>query len=149
MDKYAQLRFLCERENSTKTDYYKIDNNEKSIVQFVKKKLSNLKSEQILFRFEDTGIYSLPLAYYLSGNNIAYWQVAGIEIKRSKGITRGKSDKNVSKDIAFYAYVHVHKFHQSKVSSNTVHQLRLLFTEREKILKSLASFEKTSENKGV
>jgi transposase len=142
------ITVLYERENSTKTDYYKIENNEKSIAQFVKKKLSNLKSEQILFCFEDTGIYSLPLAYYLSRNNIAYWQVAGIEIKRSKGITRGKSDKIDSKDIALYAYVHVHKFRQSNVSSNSVHQLRLLFTEREKVLKSLASFEKTSENKG-
>jgi transposase len=139
---------LCERENSTKTDYYKIENTEKSIAQFVKKKLSNLKSEQIMFCFEDTGIYSLPLAYYLSGNNIAYWQVAGIEIQRSKGITRGKSDKIDSKDIALYAYVHVHKFRRSNISSNSVHQLRLLFTEREKVLKSLASFEKTSENKG-
>ena len=59
---------------------------------------------------------------------VAYWQVAGIEIKRSKGITRGKSDKIDSKDIAFYAYVHVHKFRQSSISSNSVHQLRLLFT---------------------
>jgi len=87
------------------------------------------------------------LAYYLSDNNISYWQAAGIEIKRSRGITRGKSDKIDSKDIAFYAYSHLHKFRQRCISSKTIQQLRLLFTEREKILKSLASFEKTSENK--
>jgi len=138
---------LYECENTTKTEYYKIENNEKSIAQFVKKTLNSFDLKQILFCFEDTGIYSLPLAYYLSGNNISYWQVASIEIKRGKGITRGKSDKIDSKDIAFYAYSHMHKFRQTKVSSKSIQQLRLLFTEREKILKSLSSFEKTSENK--
>jgi len=139
---------LYECKNTTKTDYYKIENKEKSIVQFVKKKLGNLDAKQILFCFEDTGIYSLPLAYYLSKNNFLYWQVASIEIKRSKGITRGKSDKIDSKDIAFYAYSHIHKLRPSNMSSKSIQQLRLLFTEREKILKSLSSFEKTSENKG-
>jgi transposase len=141
------VTILYEWENTTKTEYYKIKNNEKSIDQFVKKKLCNLASKQILFCFEDTGIYSLPLAYYLSDNNILYWQVASIEIKRSKGITRGKSDKIDSKDIAFYAYSRIHKFRQNNLSSKSIQQLRLLFTEREKVLKSLSSFEKTSENK--
>jgi transposase len=138
---------LYECENTTKTDYYKIENKEKSIVQFVKKKLDNLDPKQILFCFEDTGIYSLPLAYYLSENKFSYWQVPSIEIKRSKGITRGKSDKIDSGDIAEYAYSKKHKFCPSIMSAKSIQQLRLLFTEREKVLKSLASFEKTSEIK--
>jgi transposase len=141
------VTFLYECENTTKTEYYKIKNNEKNIAQFVKKKLNNFDPKQILFCFEDTGIYSLPLAYYLSENNILYWQVASMEIKRSKGITRGKSDKIDSKDIAYYAYSHMQKFRPSNVAPKSIQQLRLLFTEREKILKSLSSFEKTSENK--
>jgi len=138
---------LYECNDTTKNEHYKIENNEKSIVQFVKKKLSNYASEQMLFCFEDTGIYSLPLAYYLSGNKLSYWQVPSVEIKRSKGITRGKSDKIDSKDIAFYAYTHTHKFRPSVMSAKSIQQLRLLFTEREKVLKALALFERTSENK--
>jgi transposase len=131
----------------TKTAYYKIENSEKSIAQFVKKGLGQYALEQMLFCFEDTGIYSLPLVYYLNDNKIAWWQVPSIEMKRSKGITRGKSDKIDSKDIAFYACTHKHKFRPGCISAKSIQQLRLLYTEREKVLKSLSSFGKTSENK--
>ena len=141
------VTLLYECVNTTKTEYYKIENNEKSIAQFVKNELGKYDLKQLLFCFEDTGIYSMPLAYYLNNNELIYWQVPSVEIKRSKGIARGKDDKIDSKDIAFYAFTQMHKFRQGKVSSKSVQQLRLLFTEREKVLKALASFEKTAENK--
>jgi transposase len=141
------VTILYESKNTTKTEYYKLANNEKSISGFVKKKFGNYSQEQMLFCFENTGIYSLPLSYYLSDNKFSYWQVPALEIKRSKGITRGKSDKIDSADIADYAYTHVHKFRPSSMPAKSIQQLRLLFTEREKILKSLSSFESTNENK--
>jgi transposase len=136
-----------ERVSNPKTIYHKIENNKKSIAQFVKKRLGHYASEQIMFCFENTGIYSFPLAYYLDDNKLTYWQVPAVEIKRSKGISRGKNDKIDSKEIAFYAYSHTHKFRPSSMPAKSIQQLRLLFTEREKVLKSLASFEKTDENK--
>jgi transposase len=142
------VSILFECGNTTKTEYYKIENKEKSIAHFVKKKLGNYQPEQMLFCFEDTGIYSMPLAYYLSDNKLSYWQVPAIEIKRSRGITRGKNDKIDSGDIAEYAYSKKHKFRPCSMSPKAIQQLRLLFSERERILKSLLAFKKTSENKG-
>jgi transposase len=139
---------LNERGDGTETTHYKIENNEKSIARFVKKRFGACRPEQVLFCFEDTGIYSMPLAYYLSDKKMVYWQVAAIEVKRSKGITRGKSDKIDSKDIAFYAYSQTHKFRPSIMSAKSIQKLRLQFTEREKIIKGLALFGKTAENKG-
>src|SRR3954462_11436711 len=49
--------------------------------------------EQSMFCFENTGVYSMPLACFLSAHKADYWIVPAIEIKRSKGITRGKTDK--------------------------------------------------------
>ena len=138
---------LQECENGTTTVHYKIENSEKSIVQFVKNKLGKYDLKQMLFCFEDTGIYSMPLAYYLHDNELIYWQVPSVEIKRSKGIARGKDDKIDSKEIAFYAFTHTYKLRPGKVSAQSIRQLRLLFTEREKVLKALALFERTSENK--
>jgi transposase len=138
---------LYEFNNEEKTDYYRIENTEKSIARFVRKKLCEYAPGQMLFCMEDTGIYSLPVAYYMSENHLSWWQVPAIEIKRSKGIARGKTDKIDSKDIAFYAYTHLHKFRPSVMSAKTVQQLRLLFTEREKTLKALALFGTTAENK--
>jgi transposase len=140
---------LLKKENKTEiVDYQVIENNEKSILSFIKKLLKDkISAENTLFCFEDTGIYSMPLACVLSAQSLDYWQIAALEIKRSKGICRGKSDKADSKDIAFYALSHLHKLRLSKVSSVVIQQLRLLFSEREKIIKSLGSFERTSENK--
>jgi transposase len=137
-----------EEENITKTDYYKIENNEKSIAHLVRNKLGKYALEHTLFCFEDTGIYSMPLACYLSDHQFTYWQVPPVELKRSRGISRGKDDKIDSQDIAFYACTHTHKFRPCKVSCKALQQLRLLFTEREKVVKALALFENTSENKG-
>ena len=145
--KTLDVSVLSEDANATKTVHYKIENTEKSISQFVKKTLGKCEKKQVLFCFEDTGIYSFPLSYYLSNNELAYWKVPSLEVKRSRGISRGKDDKIDSKDIAFYAHRHLDKFRPSRLPSSAIQQLKLLFTEREKVLKSLSSFEKTSENK--
>jgi len=42
--------------------------------KFVKKILSNYDLKQILFCFENTGVYSLPLSYYFSNNELSYRQ---------------------------------------------------------------------------
>ena len=47
---------LFEYNNSTKTVYYKLENSEKSIAQFVRKLLVSNESGQGLFCFENTGI---------------------------------------------------------------------------------------------
>jgi len=141
------ISVLCKDAKLSKTAHYKIENTEKSIAQFVKKTLSKYELKQILFCFEDTGIYSVPLSYYLNNNELNYWKIPTLEVKRSKGISRGKDDKIDSKDIAFYACTHLHKFRPSKMPSESIQKLRLLFTEREKLLKSQSSLEKTLENK--
>ena len=141
------VTILYQTENIPKTVHYQIENTGKSIAQFVKKTLCKYDLQQILFCFEDTGIYSLPLSYYLSDSKLSCWQVPAIEIKRSKGITRGKTDKIDSKDIAFYAFTHTHKFHPCAMPEQSIRQLRLLFTEREKLLKAISLFKSTAENK--
>ncbi len=142
------ITVLYEQEGKHRTEYCKIQNNQKSIAQFVKKNLKNYNPEQLLFCFENTGIYSLPLTYYLNDNKQNYWCVPSMEIKRSRGICRGKDDKIDSKAIAFYALTHTHKFSQSKLPSKAIQKLKILFTYREQIQKSIALFSKTDENKG-
>ena len=141
------ITVLYEQNGKHTTEYFKIANNQKSIAQFVKKNLKNYNPEQLLFCFENTGIYSLPLTYYLNDNKQNYWCVPSMEIKRSIGISRGKDDKIDSRAIALYACTHTHKFRQSKMSSKAIQQLKLLFTYRDKLQKSIASFSRTSENK--
>jgi transposase len=66
---------------------------------------SGLTSDQVLICFEYTGLYSFPLAEFLSKRQIKFSMVAALEIKRSLGIVRGKNDKIDARRIAEYAYL--------------------------------------------
>ncbi len=126
-----------------------LPNEDKGIAGIIKylKKLG-IDVSKTLFCFEDTGVYSCPLSYYLSNHQYDYWIIPGIEIKRSKGISRGKTDKSDAKDIAYYAYTHMHKVRLGKVSDNDIAELKVLMSEREKCLKAIRMFESSGENEG-
>ena len=117
----------------------------RKMLALVKKTVYDLKD--VLVCFENTGVYSMSLSYYLGESDIDYWEVPAIEIKRAKGISRGKSDKTDAKDIAYYAHTHLHKLKLSRLPESDIIKLRLLFTEREKLLKSIQVFEATDEIK--
>jgi transposase len=139
------VTFLVES-NLKKLSHVVVSNNSKginTILSEVKKRKIDL--EKVLFSFEDTGVYSLPLACFFSEKQIDYWMIPAIEIKRSKGISRGKTDKADSKDIAFYTLTHLHKLRLTSIPSMDLMKLKLIFTEREKMLKSLRMIESTKE----
>ena len=74
------------------------------------------------------------------------WIVPALEIKKSKGIVRGKNDKTDAKDISFYSYRNIDKLKLFQPIEKDIQKLKLLYTEREKVLKSLLLLEKTKEN---
>jgi transposase len=132
---------------SLQSEHFVIDNNPKAINGFVKlliKKKLNVK--QMLFCCENTGVYTNHLSYTLSNLELDLWIVPAIEIKRSKGISRGKNDKTDAKDIAFYSLRNIDKLNLYIKSDSDIVKLKLLHTEREKILKALLLLETTKEN---
>jgi len=54
---------------------------------------------------EHTGVYALPLCSTLSDKKLLCTLVPALEIQRSCGIQRGKSDKSDARLIAQYAYL--------------------------------------------
>jgi transposase len=62
------IAVLFYQNNKTeKLDYQAVDNKEKSILSFLKKyQKDKISAENTLFCFENTGIYSMPLACVLS-----------------------------------------------------------------------------------
>jgi len=124
-----------------------IQNTEKAIKHFISSILKKEKQKDILFCLENTGVYSMPVSYWLQEAKLDYWVVSALEVKRAKGICRGKTDKADSKDIAFYALSHLHQLKLSTLPEKDFLQLRLLLAEREKLIKSLGIFKTTNENK--
>lgn len=133
-----------------KKPYHFVVSNDSKGIKVIIKELSKRKvdMESVLISFEDTGVYSLPLGCYLSQNKLDYWMIPAIEIKRSKGISRGKNDKNDSRDIAFYTMTNIHKLRLSKIPEISLIELKLLFAEREKLMKSLRILDSTKEGIG-
>lgn len=63
-----------------------------------------VKKEQILFVFENTGLYTIELIDGLQERRFLMYVASGLEIRRSLGIARGKDDKADAKRIALYGY---------------------------------------------
>ena len=128
--------------------HFIVSNDKKGIMNLMKVvKRQKIDLDNVLFCQENTGVYSMPLCLYFSENNLDHWVVPAIEIKRSKGIARGKNDKTDAKDIAFYAYTHAHKLVLSKLPEKDIQKLKILFTERDKVLKAIRLFDSTIEIK--
>ncbi len=104
--------------------------------------------EDTLFVCENTGIYTTPFMTVMGSMGLHYWIVAAIEIKRSQGLNRGKNDKADARTIALYGLTHQHKYEPAKPIKTELQQLKLLFTQREKIQKAIALFAQTEENEG-
>jgi transposase len=135
------------QQETDQVQYLKVSNHLSGIKSLIKTlKQQNINLDETLFCCENTGIYTIPLITVLSETHLHYWVVAAIEIKRSQGITRGKNDKSDSKRIAFYAATHLHKYECCSLPETDIFKLKLLFTEREKVLKAIALFERTKEN---
>lgn len=131
-----------------KSEHFIVSNDKKGIKSMIETiKKQKIPIENVLFCLENTGVYSMPLSLYFSEYNIDYWIVPAIEIKRSKGISRGKNDKTDAKDIAFYAYTHLHKLCLTKLPEKDIQKLKVLFAEREKVLKAIRLFDTTKESK--
>lgn len=130
-------------------DYFVVNNDKKGLQQLLKRvQKHGLLKEEIIFCFETTGVYAMPLCFMLQENNFLYSMVPAIEIKRAKGLTRGKSDKADAHDIAQYSITHEHQLSFTTLPENDLMELKLLLTEREKLVKTILLFSSTKENEG-
>lgn len=141
--------YLMKNPNDPGQKHFIVSNNEKGIKEIIKtiNKQGDI-IEHTLFCFENTGVYSMSLSYVLSEMGIDYWVVNALEIKRSKGLTRGKNDKNDAKDIAVYASVNIHKLKLSSIPEKEIAQLKMLYSEREKLIRAIKLMDSTKEVKG-
>jgi len=122
-----------------------VTNTEKGIKQLIAMLKSNFVFDDIIFCLENTGVYSMPFCYWSQHFKIDYWVVPALEIKKAKGITRGKNDKADAKDIASYCITHLHMVKLTTLPENDFIELRLLLAEREKLVKAIGMFKMTKE----
>jgi transposase len=92
-------------------------------------------TNKMLLCMEHTGVYGLLLWNYLTVHKIAFVVESGLQIKRSMGIRRGKSDKADAQVIARYIKLHHTETRLHKVPAKVISRLKVAFGYRERLLK--------------
>src|SRR6476661_9469526 len=81
--------------------YLKITNNNQGFTEFKQFLQKHLSADmQVLVVMEHTGQYSLQWELFLQNLGIGFCKVSSLHIKRTMGITRGKSDRIDAERIA-------------------------------------------------
>jgi len=102
-----------------------------------------------LICFENTGVYSKSILEWLVSRMIACKEENPIQISKSLGIRRGKSDKADSKDICQYCYEKRDVIVPSKLSNPLFIELRKLLSRRDTLVRHKQSLEQSvNEQKG-
>jgi transposase len=110
------------------------------MIEWIQGNAGNISVYEILFAFEHTGLYSYNLAIFLDENNYSFSMIAGLELKRSRGISRGKSDKSDARVIAEYAFEKKEKLKLYKLPSKTMERLKKLLSYRERLVKEKTAY---------
>jgi len=119
-------------------------NSKKGLLQFLQwTKTHTTNLNEVLFVFEDTGMYSFLIAEILASDSLNYYVASGLDIKRSMGITRGKEDAIDAKRIALYGYRLKEEIQPTKPSSKNINQLKSLQSLRLKLVKQRAAYKIT------
>ena len=88
---------------------------------------------------EHTGLYTRLLVNYLIGREVGVWLESSLQIKRSQGLVRGKSDKIDAQRIARYAHVYQNKANVLQISVLTLEKLKDLQANRRRLMNALKS----------
>jgi transposase len=102
-------------------------------------KLEHLDRSRLRIVMEHTGRYSLEFEAFLHHNSISYSKVPALDIKRSQGMTRGKSDRLDAKRIAEYGRRKQESLVDSRPLSDNVLALKDLLQLRSVLIKDRAA----------
>lgn len=92
---------------------------------------------QTLICAEHTGVYSNPLRTWSQQNGYVLWLEQPLQIKRSQGFTRGKSDVLDAERIAEYARRYQDKYTPEQPRSPQLELLKELLNQRGRLQKAL------------
>lgn len=92
--------------------------------------------EEWLLCLEHTGIYALPLWYFLTAEKISYCVVPGSVISSGLEIRRGKNDKIDAADIARFTMRYADELKPHQLPAQVLQRLRMLFAYRERLVKA-------------
>ena len=119
----------------------------KVFFKWIKKEISKTVDD-VMIIMEYTGFYTYELELFLYNHDLAYCKKPALDIKRSSGMTRGKSDKADAKMISRYGWLRKEELKECKPTSDIQLELQQLMTFRDKLVSDRASYQKRTTEMG-
>lgn len=123
---------VCDQKGHFLNEGSRFDNSKRGIEKALR--LVNSYSKESHICFENTGNYGLLLTFLIEHNHMCYSVIPPIEIKRSIGLTRGKSDVIDAHRIALYAATHHQKLQLSRLNSMLLLKIRHMLRYRNQLV---------------
>lgn len=114
-----------------------IKNNKSAISSWLRK--INLNSVE--FSLEHTGHYGVLLTFLLNDNQASFYMVNPLDLKRSLGMQRGKTDTLDAYRIASYTITNKHRLKPYCLPSVELSKIKALITARERYVKILVQLK--------
>jgi transposase len=111
-------------------------NNPKGFIamqKWIKSELGSL--EGLVYCFEHTGWYCIMLSHFLNDQSLFYCCINPLDLKRSMGFKRGKTDKSDSYEIARFAWLRKDELIASTPMPIMLIELQRLMSVREQFIK--------------
>jgi transposase len=110
------------------------------LLKWINKKVS-ADFSSVMVVMEYTGIYTYRFEKFLYEHGIDYAKRSALDIKRSAGIKRGKSDKADCRMISRYGWQRREELSVMKPLSESERNLQQLMTHRDKLVSDRASYQ--------
>lgn len=110
-----------------------------AIERWLRKELKT--KEGLLVVMEHTGIYTYGIERFLAQQQIAFVKRPALDIKRSLGMVRGKSDKMDARFIGKYGWMRREELRPMHPVSDTQLHLQQLMSHRDKLVGDRASYQ--------
>ena len=122
---------------------FKADNDESGFKLMFKwlKKDCNLDPSKVLYAFECTGFYSFKLATTLNDLKYSFVMIPGLELHRSLGIKRGKTDPIDALNIAEYAHLRKDQLALTQLPDKDILKMKRLLSLRDRYVRLRAGFK--------
>jgi transposase len=122
--------------------HIRIENSIRGFVRIIKwLKQQKINLTDVIVIMEHTGLYSWHLESFLHQSGILYCKVSSLEIKRSGGLVRGKTDKIDACRIAIYGAEKREKLRPEATPSDALQRLKMLQCSRDQLVKQRAGLK--------
>lgn len=121
--------------------HQKTANNANGYTSWLKWALQFGLKKQLWVVMEHTGYYSYQFELFLHQHQIRYTKVAALEIKRSVGLVRGKSDKVDALLISRYGWMNRDRLEPQQLSAAVITELKDLVNLRDKLVRDRSGYK--------